>query len=416
MRQSEAFIRTKREAPKDEQSVNAKLLARGGYVDKLTSGVYTFLPLGLRVLRKIEHIIREEMNAIGGVELLMPALHPKELWEETGRWKSVDDLYKVKDRQEREFALGPTHEEVITDILRKRTLSYKDIPFYLYQIQTKFRDELRAKSGLLRGREFLMKDLYSFHASEEDRKKYYETVKKAYIKIFKRCGLSPIVAEASGGSFSKESSHEFQVRTPGGEDIVVFCAKCDWAKNVEIAGKKAGEPCPSCSNLLKEDKSIEVGNIFTLGTKFSEAMKAFFVAKDGRNKPIVMGCYGIGLGRLMGAAVEVNHDEKGIVWPHEIAPFDVHIIPLQSKDAKTQKRIAGEAEKLYHKLQGLSAVLWDDRDVSAGEKFADADLIGAHRRIVISEKTLDAGKVEIKRRDSNKARFVSTRSILNQEL
>src|SRR3989338_1346187 len=280
MLQSQAFIKTKKEAPKDEVSANARLLARGGYADKLAGGIYSFLPLGFLVLKKIENIIREEMNAVGGEEILMPALQTKELWEETKRCETMNDLYKLKDRQGRELALGPTHEEVITDIVRKQSWSYKDLPFYLYQIQTKFRDELRSKSGLLRGREFIMKDLYSFHASEEDLKKYYETVKKAYLKIFKRCGLSVVVAEAGGGSFSKESSHEFQVPTPAGEDVVVLCEHCGWAKNVEIAEVRAGAHCPVCGRALKEEKAIEAGNIFTLGTKFSQAMGAFFTYRD----------------------------------------------------------------------------------------------------------------------------------------
>ena len=413
MLQSKAFIKTKKEAPKDEVSVNAQLLLRGGYVDKLTSGAYSFLPIGFIVLKKIEAIIREEMNAIGGQELLMPALHPKELWEETGRWASMDDLYKVKDRQGREFALGPTHEEVITDIVRKRTISYKDLPLHLYQMQTKFRDELRSKSGLLRGREFIMKDLYSFHASEEDRKKYYESAKKAYVKVFKRCGIVTIITEASGGSFSKEVSHEFQAPTESGEDLVIFCGKCDFAKNSEVADKKAGEPCPSCGNILKEVRSIEVGNIFTLGTRFSSLMNASFTDKDGSVKPMIMGCYGMGLGRILGTVVEVNHDDRGILWPRELAPFAVHIIPLVSKDAKITKRVFAEATKIYRALAGTMAALYDDRETaSAGEKFADADLIGAFQRIVISEKTLKEKKVELKKRSEQKAKMVTAKQAI----
>lgn len=390
--------------------MNAQLLLRGGYIDKLTSGAYSFLPLGFIVLKKIEAIIREEMNAIGGQEILMPALQPRELWEETGRWDSMDVLYKLKDQQGREFGLGPTHEEVITDIVRKRTMSYKDLPLYLYQMQTKFRDELRSKSGLLRGREFIMKDLYSFHASEEDRKKYYEIVKKAYVKVFKRCGLATIITEASGGIFSKEVSHEFQAPTESGEDLVIFCDKCDWAKNIEIADKKAGEPCPLCGNILKEAKSIEVGNIFTLGTRFSSLMNAVFTDKDGSAKPMIMGCYGMGLGRILGTAVEVNHDERGVIWPRELAPFDAHIVPLASKDAKITKRVFAEAAKIYRALRLTMAVLYDDRTTaSAGEKFADADLIGAFQRIVISEKTLKERKVELKKRSEQKSKMVTAK-------
>jgi len=411
MFQSQAFIRTRKEAPKDEVSVNARLLARGGYVEKLTSGVYSFLPLGVRVLRNIERVIREEMNAVGGREILLPALHPKELWEETGRWNTVDDLYKIKDRQDREFALGATHEEVVTDIIRRQPISYKDLPFSLFQIQTKFRDEFRAKSGLVRGREFLMKDMYSFHASEEDRKEYYERVKKAYVKVFKRCGLSVIVAEASGGSFSKEISHEFQVATLGGEDIVVVCEKCGWAKNREIADKKQGEKCSACGAQLAEVKSIEVGNIFTLGTKFSSALGATFTDTGGSQKSFVMGCYGIGLGRLMGTVAEVCNDERGVVWPEELAPYKIHIIPLTSKDKKVQERIVSEAEALYRRLQKIQEVLYDDRELSPGEKFADADLIGAPVRVVVSEKTVGTGKAELKERDAKTPKLVKLEDI-----
>ncbi len=413
MLQSRAFIKTKREAPKDEVSVNAQLLLRGGYVDKLAGGIYSFLPLGFLVLEKIENIIREEMNVIGGQELLMPALHPKELWDETKRWETMDDLYKLKDRQEKWWALGPTHEEVITDIIRKQSWSYKDLPFYLYQIQTKFRDELRSKSGLLRGREFAMKDLYSFHTSEEDRKKYYEIVKKAYLKIFKRCGLFVVVAEAGGGSFSKESSHEFQVPTPAGEDVIVLCEHCGWAKNIEIAEVRASAPCPVCGRVLKEEKAIEAGNIFTLGTKFSQTMGAFFTDRGGERKPMIMGCYGMGLGRILGAVVETHNDSRGIIWPKELAPFRAHIIALASSDKAVNKRVFAESARIYKELikKGVGA-LYDDRaDVPAGQKFADSDLIGARWRIVISEKTLVAKKVEIKARSGKSAKLVSVNSV-----
>jgi len=412
MLQSRAFISTKREAPKDEVSINAQLLLRGGYVDKLTSGVYSILPLGFLVLKKIERIIREEMNAIGGQELLMPALQPKELWEETGRWDSMDVLYKLKDQQGREFGLGPTHEEVVVDIMRKRTISYKDLPLYLYQMQTKFRDELRSKSGLLRGREFIMKDMYSFHASEEDRKKYYETAKKAYVRVFKRCGLKTIITEASGGSFSKEVSHEFQTPTESGEDLVIHCEKCGWVKNMEIADKKAGDPCPMCGTILKEIKSIEVGNIFTLGTRFSSAMSAVFTDKDGSVKPMIMGCYGMGLGRILGTVAEVNHDDRGIIWPRELAPYDVHVVALSSKDPKIAKKVFAEAANMYKQLSKTMSVLYDDREqTSAGQKFADADLIGAYWRVVISEKTLSKKKAEIKRRKDASAKLVLLKDV-----
>ncbi len=406
MKQSQLFTKTFKNVSKDDTSVNAQLLTRGGFIQKLGAGIYSYLPFGLLVLKKIENIIREEMNAIGGQELLMPALHPKEIWEETGRWQTADYLYKLQDRQEKYFALGATHEEVITDIVRKYVFSYKDLPLYLYQIQVKFRDELRAKSGLLRTKEFLMKDMYSFHASEEDRKEYYEKIKKAYVKIFERCGLKVLVTEASGSIFSKEYSHEFQVVTPVGEDLVYFCSNGDFSQNKEIAGKKTGDKCPECGKILEEAKTIEVGNIFTLGTKYSNLMKAMFIDQDGSKKPIIMGCYGIGPSRLIGAIAEVHHDDKGIIWPEAIAPFKVHLILIEGKE---NKKIKDTADKLYQDLQTKGVeVLYDEREgKTAGEKFADADLIGIPYRVVVSEKTLKENKIELKKRDEEKTKLMN---------
>ena len=411
MKQSELFTKTLKSAPKDEASISAQLLTKAGFIQKLSAGIYSFLPLGFLVLKKIENIIREEMNTIGGQELLMPALHPKEIWEETGRWKTADYLYKFKDRQDKYFALGATHEEVITDIVRKYVSSYKDLPLYIYQIQIKFRDELRPKSGLLRTKEFIMKDLYSFHASEEDQKKYYEIVKKAYLKIFRRCGLDAIITEASGGIFSKEYSHEFQVPTSAGEDTIYFCSSGDFSQNREIAEKKTGDKCSKCGRIIKEAKTIEVGNIFILGTKYSDPMKAYFSDKNGSKKPIIMGCYGIGLGRVMGTAVEVYHDDKGIIWPEEIAPFKVHLINLRSQISNL--KIKETSDKIYEDLQSKGiAVLYDEREgKTAGEKFADADLIGIPYRLVISEKTLGKNCVEVKERGKEKINLIKIKDL-----
>jgi prolyl-tRNA synthetase len=413
MKQSQLFTKTLKSAPKDEISLNAKLLTRAGFIQKLSAGVYSYLPLGLRVLNKIENIIREEMNNIGGQELLMPALHPKEIWEESGRWGAADYLYKLKDRQKKEYALGATHEEVVSDIARKYILSYRDLPLYLYQIQTKFRDELRPKSGLLRTKEFSMKDLYSFHADEKDFKKYYEKVKYAYLKIFKRCGFERvIVCEAGGGIFTKECTHEFQIPTEAGEDTIIFCEKCDFAKNKEIAEKKAGDKCPKCGTALKEAKTIEVGNIFPLGTRFSEPMAINFIDKNGDKRPVIMGCYGIGPSRVMGAVVEVHHDENGIIWPEEIAPFKAHLICFGGKG---NKKIKNTAEEIYQDLQkGGIEVLYDERqDVTIGEQFADADLIGIPYRLVISEKTLRQNSVEIKKRDKQNINLIKIKDLKN---
>ncbi len=342
----------------------------------------------------------------------MPALHPKSIWEESGRWEAADYLYKIKDRQKKEYALGATHEEIIVDIARKYISSYKDLPLALYQIQTKFRDELRAKSGLLRTKEFVMKDLYSFHADPDDFKNYYEKVKNTYSKIFKRCGFSEIIiAEAGGGIFTKEYTHEFQVPTEAGEDTIIFCPKGDYARNKEISEEKKGGKCPNCSAILEEKKAIEVGNIFPLGTRFSEPMSLLFADKDGKKQNVIMGCYGIGPSRVMGAAAEIHNDEKGIIWPEEIAPFKVHLISLDSR-AKNEK-IKDTAEEIYQDLQRKSAeVLYDERgELSAGEKFADADLVGIPYRVVVSEKTIAQDCVEIKRRDEDKTKLIKIKDL-----
>jgi len=395
MRQSKLFYKTLK-ASKDAEAVSHILLTRASFVDQAAAGIFSFLPLGVRVLKKIEDIIREEMVAIEGQEILMPTLIPKENWKKTGRWDSFDVLFKLKGNKE--YGLGPTHEEIISPLAKKIILSYKDLPLYLFQIQNKFRDELRAKSGLLRTREFLMKDLYSFHTDEKDLGKYYEKVSKAYLNIFKRCGIKAYKTLASGGSFSK-FSHEYQMVTEAGEDIIHICSKCNIAINKEIKNKV--KKCPDCGgSKFKVKKAVEVGNIFNLGDKYSFPFDLKFKDKDGKEKPVIMGCYGIGLGRLMAASVEANNDEKGIIWPGEIAPFDIHLIQINAEK---------EGDKLYDKLrkQGKQ-VLYDDRkDVNIGEKFAEADLIGIPERWVVSEKTLQKKSVEVKKRDKNKTTFIN---------
>ena len=392
-----------REAPKDEVSANARLLERGGFVYKTMAGVYDYLPLGFRVLDKIRQIIREEMNVIEGQEVFLTALQPKDRWEKTGRWQELgkEIMYQFKDHSGREIGIASTHEEALAQIALHSIYSYKDLPLYIYQIQTKFRDELRAKSGLIRGREFLMKDLYSFHTDEKDLDRYYWVVDKAYKKIFKRCGLEVYVAEASGGAFTKEFTHEYQVLSEAGEDVIFYCAKCRYAQNREITVLKEGDKCPKCEGEIKTAKSIEVGNIFKLGTKYSQGMGLTYSDKEGNKKLVVMGSYGIGLGRLMAAVAEIHHDEKGIIWPETVTPFLVHLIEF--------KNLKKQAEKLYQKLlaKGI-AVLYDDRDdKTAGEKFADADLIGIPLRAVISEKTLAKKGIEIKERDSTKSKIIN---------
>jgi len=400
MYQSKLFYKTFKNAPKDAEALSHILLTRAGFIDQLSAGVYTFLPLGFLVLKKIEKIVREEMKAIGGQEILMPVLSPKENWEKTGRWESFEELFKLKGQNEKDYALNPTHEEVISPLAKKMILSYKDLPLYLFQIQTKFRNELRVKSGLLRTREFLMKDLYSFHATEKDLDDYYEKASLAYNKIFKRCGLGVFKTLASGGSFSKYS-HEFQAETEAGEDIIFICKKCKTAFNKELSLKK----CPGCGNSVFDNKkAVEVGNIFKLGAKYSLPFDLKFKDKDDKEKPVIMGCYGIGLGRLMAAVVELNHDSKGIIWPKEISPFDIHLISIGKNK---------EANKLYSDLQKKGfEVLYDERDnISVGEKFAEADLIGISTRIVLSERTLEKDSVEVKNRKEKNFRLLKIKSL-----
>jgi len=409
MLQSKLFGKTLKEAPKDEVSLNAVLLSRGGFIDKLTAGVYTYLPLGLRVLNKVKDIVREEMNAIEGQEILMPALHPKEIWEKSGRWSDPgpEVMFQFNGRSNKEFGLGWTHEEVVTPLVKKYIDSYKDLPVYLYQIQDKFRNEPRAKSGLLRGIEFSMKDLYSFHENEKDLENYYQKALDAYQKVFKRCGLDSLVTEASGGSFSKYS-HEFQVLTEYGEDIIYYCKNCGYAQNKEIAEIKEGDSCPKCKKgEIKEGKAIEVGNIFQLKTKYSTPFKLEYTDEKGKRKPVIMGCYGIGPSRVMGSVVEIYHDDKGIIWPESIAPFDVHLIQVGE-----DKEVAKQAKGVYDKLldQGLD-VLFDEReDISTGAKFADSDLIGIPTRLVISKKTKN--KIEIKKRDQKETELVDLKKLI----
>lgn len=410
MLQSKLFCKTKKSAPKDEISINAQLLVRAGFIDKLMSGVYSYLPFGLKVLKKIENIIRKEMNKIGGQEVFLPALHPKENFQRTDRWK-YPEMFKLKNRRGKDFALGWTHEEVITPLVQKFVSSYKDLPVYVYQFQNKFRDELRAKSGLLRGVEFPMKDLYSFHINEEELDKYYEKVKEAYFRILKQCNLEKetFLTVASGGTFSKYS-HEFQMITPHGEDEIHLCLKCKLAINKEII-KEEKYRCSKCGNKnLEVKKAIEVGNIFKLKDKFSKAFDFKFKDKDGREKVVIMGCYGIGLSRLMGAIVEVHHDEKGIIWPEEVAPFRVHLIQIENT-AKVKKA----AQKIYDNLQkkGIE-VLYDDRDKSAGEKFAEADLIGIPLRVVVSERTLKQNCLEIKNRNEKETKLIKIKDSLKK--
>jgi prolyl-tRNA synthetase len=411
MKQSLLFTKTKREIREEEKSLNAVLLIKAGCIDKLAAGIYTFLPLGLKVLRKIEQIIREEMDVIGGQEILMPALTPREKWEITKRWENFDALFKLKGIDDKEYALGATHEEVVTPLAQKFIFSYKDLPQYIYQIQTKFRNEPRAKSGLLRGREFSMKDLYSFHADEKDLNNYYEKVKTAYFKIFERLGLKDItyLTLATGGAFSR-FSHEFQTLAASGEDTIYICPKCKIAYNKEIIETITQcETCRLASKDFKEAKAIETANIFKLGTRFSAAFNFKFIDKDGAEKDVIMGCYGLGPSRIMGTIAEINNDKKGIIWPETVAPYQFHLI-LLSPD----KKLAKKAEELYNELiKAGFEVLFDDREESAGVKLNDSDLVGLPYRIILSDKTAKEDNVEIKPRNSEKIELVKIKNLSN---
>ncbi len=406
MLQSKLFPKTRKEAPKEAVSVNHRLLVRAGFIDQLMAGSWTLLPLGWRVVSKINQIIREEMNAIGGQELLMPLLHPKKIWDETGRWdKAKEIMFQFKDSRRREYGLAFTHEEIVMDFLRKNIKSYQDLPVVVYHFSAKFRNEPRARSGILRGREFMMKDLYSAHTSESELMNYYEKTKKAYSKIFRRLGFNFRITETGGGVFTDKNTHEFQVLAKGGEDTIYYCDRCDWGQNKEIFKGNEGDTCPSCKKgQIVSSSAIEVGNIFPLGTWFAERMRVYYQDKEGRKKPVVFGSYGIGPTRVLGALVEVSHDDKGIIWFPQVAPFDAHLVDLSGSK---------NAQNIYRELKDVGVdVLWDERDVGAGEKFADADLIGIPVRLVVSKAT--KGKVEWKKRAGKTTQLLSISEAVNR--
>ena len=390
------------------EAVSHRLLLRSGLVHMLTSGVYSYLPLGLRVLRRIENIIREEMNAAGAQELFLPCLQPIDLWKQTGRDQTLADvMIKFQDNRGRLMCLGPTHEEVITDLVKHFVQSYRQLPLVLYQIQTKFRDELRTRFGIVRACEFIMKDAYSFDRGTAGLQKNYQLMYGAYQKIFKRCGLDAVVIEADSGAMGGDVSHEFMVPAAIGEDTVVHCPSCGFYGSATET-QKEGQHCVRCGKgVLECQVAIELGHIFQLGTKYSLSQQALFLDEDGKQKPIVMGCYGIGVSRVIAAIIEKNNDEKGIRWPREAAPFDVEILPIAGTIGNEGEIIA--LAKQYD--EELTAdgydILVDDRAETAGVKFNDADLIGIPLRITIGRRTLAEGKVEIKIRSSGEVLFVN---------
>ncbi len=402
MRQSQLFTRVSRQVPKDEVSKNAQLLIRAGFIHKEMAGVYSFLPLGLRVLNRVIGVIREEMDAIGGQELTLTALQEKSLWEKTDRWddRKVDVWFKTSLKNGTELGLGSTHEEPMTRLVAQYVNSYRDLPLLAYQFQTKFRNEMRAKSGIMRVREFIMKDLYSFARTEEEHAVLYASVRAAYMRIFERVGLGKLTYAtfASGGIFSKYSE-EFQTVSEAGEDLIYVDEASGQSLNKEVLSDEVLADLGIERERLVEKKSIEVGNIFTLGTRFSDPLGLKYRDENGQEQSAFMGCYGIGPGRVMGTIVETLSDEKGIVWPESVAPFRVHLLSLGQNE---------RADTIYQEFTAAGIdTLYDDRDVSAGEKFAESDLIGIPYQVIMGKKTIENGEVEIKRRDTGLVERVS---------
>ncbi len=413
MKQSHLFTKTRKEAPKDEVSKNAQLLIRAGYIHKEMAGVYSFLPLGLRVFDNIKKVIREEMDVIGGQEVLMSSLQDPELWKKTDRWNDdvVDVWFKSKLKAGGDVGFAWTHEEAITRIMSSYVRSYKDLPLYTYHIQNKFRNEVRAKSGIMRTREFVMKDLYSFSRTEAEHEEFYNKSAEAYMRVFHRLGIGDKTYKtfASGGAFTK-FSHEFQTLSDAGEDIIYINEEKGIAVNEEVLADTDLSELGVTKDELEKRKSIEVGNIFSLGTKFSEALGLTYADETGEEKPIIMGSYGIGPARAMGTVVELLSDEKGIVWPKEIAPFAVHIVELSGGDEK----VKAHTDALYENLVSAGVeVLYDDRDARAGEKFADSDLMGIPTRVVVSKKTLERGMVEKVDRKTGAVELVDESELLS---
>jgi len=389
-------------------SKNAQLLIRAGFIHKEMAGVYDYLPLGLRVLNNICNIIREEMGAIGGQEVSLSHLQNPEIWKTTDRWDDikVDNWFKTKLKNDTELGLGFTHEEPLTALLREHVQSYRDLPIYPYQITSKFRNEMRAKSGIMRGREFLMKDMYSFTTNQEELDNFHEKCAGAYMRIFDRFGIGERTYRtfASGGVFSKYSD-EFQTISESGEDSIFVSRKRRIAVNKEVCSDEVLTDLGLSRSELEEKKAIEVGNIFKLGTRFSEPLGFLYTDENGAKKPVIMGSYGIGPSRLMGTIAEVLSDEKGLVWPESVAPYKIHLVEISAKEGKG---VQTHAKKLYaHLVQEGIEVLMDDRELPAGQKFADADLIGIPYRVVVSEKTMASGKLELKNRATGEVRRLS---------
>ena len=402
---SKVFIPTLKDSPQDAEVISHQLMLRAGMIRKVSSGIYTWLPLGLKVLRKIENIVREEMDQSGAQEVLMPMVHPKELWEETKRWEKMGpELLRFKDRHDRDFCLGPTHEEVITDLVRNNVKSYKELPLNIYQIQTKFRDEIRPRYGVMRGREFLMKDSYSFNIDEASLQETYLLMRNTYKKILERIGLEYKIVKADSGAIGGDASEEFHVLAENGEDTIAISDASEFAINTELLLNEGedissleGKPSPDGNGVIEIKKGIEVGHIFQLGKIYTELMKVNVLNQEGRAVDLFMGCYGIGVSRLVAAAIEQNNDDKGILWPESIAPYEVNIVAIgYTKEPK----IAEAADSLSEQLQAMGyEVIVDDRKDGYGTKMKDAELIGIPVNVIIGNKFIESGEVELKHRN-----------------
>ena len=401
-------LRTYKDTPSDAELISHRLMLRSGLIKKLASGLFTWMPLGLRVIRKIEEIVRRELDSSGAYELLMPAVQPSELWKETGRWDEYGNLLlRIQDRHERFFCFGPTHEEVITDIVRKEITSYKQLPVNFYQIQTKFRDEIRPRYGVMRAREFLMKDAYSFHLDQKSLEDEYENMGNAYNNIFSNLGLNFRKVTANSGEIGGSMSHEYHVLADSGEDEIAYCDEEDFAANVEmIESKKAPD-----GGKLSFARGIEVGHIFQLGDKYSKSMGLTVLNKEGKSVSPMMGCYGIGISRIVAASIEQNHDDKGIIWPGEIAPFEIIIIVLNDKSSD----LTAKGQEIYNSIKAIGKeVVIDDRDERAGVKFAEADLIGIPQQIVLSKRGIDQGTIELVDRRSGVKEDLSIEDLIQR--
>ena len=409
MKTSNLLLATQRESPSDAETISHQLMIKAGLIRQVASGIYNWLPLGIKVLRKVENIVRREMDKSGAQEILMPMVQPGDLWKESGRWQQYGkELLIFQDRHEREFCLGPTHEEIITNLCRNDIRSHKQLPVTFYQIQTKFRDEIRPRFGVMRSREFIMKDAYSFDLSEEGMNHSYNIMREAYERIFDSMGLDYRIVKADSGAIGGSDSEEFHVLADSGEDLLAFSDKSDYAINADLLIEALsdqdpesldGQPSPDGKGNLKLKRGIEVGHIFKLGKKYSESMKLVLQGDKGNIFP-EMGCYGIGISRIVAAAIEQNHDDKGIIWPDAISPYEIALVEINPKGDKALKKLCSQ---LYNSLKEKGhEVLWDNRDQSPGVKFSDMELIGIPRMIILGEKSFKDNKVEFKIRGQEK--------------